>query len=141
MPLLRRVAVVDRNGEHAEALLRRAEALLAGNPNPSWMEWHALALAHYRAGHFADTVRYGQRSLERDPQAVAQPVNYPLLALAHYQLGNANDATFWLGKADQWLEQRTDGKPDYTNLLLSLDATDGLTFLVLHKEAQQRLRP
>ena len=74
----------DPHGSHVEGLL-------------------SLALAHYRAGQW-------EKAVDRVEEALALHANlpslgWPILAMAHFKLGHADEAQRWLQKAEQWHRQ------------------------------------
>jgi tetratricopeptide (TPR) repeat protein len=63
------------------------------------------------AGRFQEAVPLLERRLRANPKPGAAVLNWLWLALAHQQLGKAEEARRWLGKAQVWLDQYRDGMP------------------------------
>ena len=53
---------------------------------------YILGLVHYRAGKFQEAVRFCSDSTRFGPAWAEQPLNFPVLALAFNQLGDAASA-------------------------------------------------
>jgi tetratricopeptide (TPR) repeat protein len=88
----------DSGVDHAQ-VVRLAEEAVGPNPDNSWM-LHTLALAHYRAGEFTRAIEQAQQSIQGSPWS-APHLNWVLLALIHHQLRHANEAAYWLDKAER----------------------------------------
>jgi tetratricopeptide (TPR) repeat protein len=65
--------------------------------NSGWDEF-VLALTHYRAGQWKAAIDAAGRSIRR-PWEGTIIMNYPVLAMAHQQLGQAAQADAWLRRA------------------------------------------
>ncbi len=69
--------------------------------NTALLAWwsHVLALAHYRAGQFAEAIAQADQSNTLDPDWSSNMVNGPVLAMAHYRLGHAAESRKWLDQS------------------------------------------
>ena len=67
-------------------------ALAAGNGDASMPFFQACkALSEYRLGHFAEAIKWGEKPLDSS-QIYAQAHACAVLAMAHWQLGQKNEA-------------------------------------------------
>src|SRR5262249_17484246 len=78
--------------------------------------YYTLGIADYRAGEFALAITHFRKSLAKWPMAV---LCYPILAMAHHRLGQADQAREAMDKAaetnDKWIQQRYQGtKADWS---------------------------
>jgi serine/threonine protein kinase len=91
-----------------DRLVELAREGIAAKPGEPWRKL-ALGLAHYRAGHYRDAIDQltehisGGRNLE-----------LPILAMAHWRLGEKNEARNLLARTDAnfeaWCRERADGR-------------------------------
>jgi hypothetical protein len=58
-----------------------------------------LGLAEFRTGRYERAVAHLGESLKVGTTWVAGPLNYPVLAMAHHQLGHGHEARLWLDQA------------------------------------------
>jgi serine/threonine protein kinase/Flp pilus assembly protein TadD len=120
--------------EPAQALQWAQQAATA-DPTP-W-KLHTLAVAHYRAGQFEQTVEHCQTSLRIGDNWGGDVLNWLLLAMAHERLGNADEARHWLDKAVKWIDLATEGKPKEARYYLPLpSACDRQEVQLLLREAE-----
>ena len=61
-----------------------------------------LGLAYYRAGRHALAIKSSEESIRLAPHAPAVALNWPVLAMAHHQLGQDAEARRWLELAHGW---------------------------------------
>ena len=85
----------DSGVDHA-LMIRLAEEAVAADRGP-W-SLHVLALAHYRGGEPKLAIEAARQAMQ-DNTWPGHAVTWLILALAHHQLGNANEAKHWLEKA------------------------------------------
>ena len=64
------------------------------------------ALAEYRQGHFATAIEWAQQSLAGAPFISAQAQAYPVLAMAHFQLKQNDEAKAALAKGAELLQNK-----------------------------------
>jgi serine/threonine protein kinase/WD40 repeat protein/tetratricopeptide (TPR) repeat protein len=102
---------------------------------------HVLGLAHYRAGQFEEAVRHCRQSLSTSPEWIGLSLNWPVLALAHQQLGNQDEARKWLEKTRKRLEEvAQEIAKEPVGSPTKVHPTDLLELQVLHREAEALLR-
>jgi tetratricopeptide (TPR) repeat protein len=93
------VLAPDAVADH-EALVRLAEAALAGHPETGKERsdvLKALGAALFRAGRFEEAIRRLDESVQtRDEEG--DPKGFAFLALAHHRLGHRDEAQRWLDK-------------------------------------------
>jgi serine/threonine protein kinase/WD40 repeat protein len=89
--------------------LRLAERRVAAIPT-RW-SGHVLGLARYRAGLFAEAEAGLRASLDRGPGWDAEVLDWLVIAMAQKQLGRADEARRWLGRAETWVSARLRGRP------------------------------
>ncbi|TVS20798.1 MAG: tetratricopeptide repeat protein, partial [Planctomycetaceae bacterium] len=82
---LARIVSFGPSGIEPERALAWASTIVREEGQP-W-HLHVLALAHYRAGNYVDTIRFCQQSNAQGWHAGL--LNHWLLAMAHHQLGNS----------------------------------------------------
>jgi tetratricopeptide (TPR) repeat protein len=117
-------------------VVEQAQKAVAAHPKAGWYR-HALALAHYRAGNFAEADRQCKQSIADDPAWGGHVVNWLLLALAQQQLGHADEARQWLDKATRWIEEKAPGKPKGQEVDLPVPSWgDRLEIQLLRREAE-----
>jgi tetratricopeptide (TPR) repeat protein len=119
----------------AQALLW-AEDAVTNYPKAAW-SLHALALAHYRAGHLDQMVRYCRESLDADPKWDGGMLNRLLQAMAHVRQDQGDKAHECLRPVAQWRQEIANGTykgdapcPPEKHL------SDWLEFQVLWREAE-----
>jgi tetratricopeptide (TPR) repeat protein len=95
----RTFALAADSGVETSRTIRMGEEAVARNPDSAWM-LHALALAHYRGGELKLALNRAHESLRGSPWS-APYLNWLLLALVHHDLGQANEAQYWLAKGTQ----------------------------------------
>src|SRR5215813_8297451 len=100
--------------------------LKAGFKEP-WRRVH-VGLAYYRAGKFAEALRYLDQ-----PQANS-PIGWAVLAMVHHRLGHVEEARRWLAKTDASCSNQLQDALAATPLRLSLDWVWGPT---LWREAKE----
>jgi len=119
--------------------VQMAERAVATEPELAW-HLHALGTAHYRAGQFDQASRRLGESLEADPAWSAESVNWPVLAMAYYRLGDREKAQQWLDKAVQWHEKACQEMSRTRGTTLPLHDHDWFAFQLLCREAQALLK-
>jgi tetratricopeptide (TPR) repeat protein len=111
-----------------------AKQALADFPGAAW-SLHTLALAHYRAGEFAEAVRSCRES-QKDEQWRGAMVNAPLLAMAYQHLGKHDESGKWLETASLWRQTVVDGTCRGDACPPEMHLSDWLTFELLWREAR-----
>lgn len=71
------------------------------DPKAGW-RLYILGLTHLRAKQFDQAVRRLDESISVDPMWAASFLNWPVLAMAHLELGHAQEARAWIQKARSW---------------------------------------
>jgi serine/threonine protein kinase/Flp pilus assembly protein TadD len=66
--------------------------------------WQVLGWAQYRSGAWKDSIAALKKSIELQKDG-GSPRQWFLLAMAHWQLGNREEARRWLDQATRWLEK------------------------------------
>jgi predicted Zn-dependent protease len=84
------------------ATFRAAGRSATLNPEDPWSDL-LLGRALYRAGRYEETVKRLQKRAS-DQNLADASYYWIFLALAHEELGHANEAQTWLGKAESWLD-------------------------------------
>lgn len=79
-------------------LVEVGQSLAAVCSTEPWLAY-VLGVAHYRAGQYEQAVQSCRRSLTLNPIWQAQTVNSPILAMAHYRLGQGRAAREALDEA------------------------------------------
>ena len=77
-------------------------------------------MAQYLAGEYGAAVESLTRFTELNADALvsrAEAEGFLFLAMAHWQLGNREQATPWFDKAVDWMQQHHDRQPDHRQLL------------------------
>ena len=115
--------------------VKLAEKALAARPKLGWF-LHTLGLAHYRAGQLEQAVSCFKKSMEVDP-GWYHVLDWLPLAMAHFRLGDAEDARRWLAKAVESID-KTPRNPDST-FFLGYSLTDHLECQLLRAEAEALL--
>jgi serine/threonine protein kinase/tetratricopeptide (TPR) repeat protein len=116
-----------------------AEKAVADGPRVPWY-LHTLALAHYRAGHFEQTLRYCRESQQADPRWGGVILNQLLEAMAHQGLGQHEEARKCRQAAAQWRETAVDGTPAAGAACPpDMHLNEWLEFEVLFREAEALL--
>src|SRR5262249_43315422 len=94
-----------RNPEKALELAQQLIQLSANNG----AHWHTLGVAHYRVGDWKAAIGALEKSLEL--RKGGDGYDWFVLALAHGQLGQNDEARRWYDKAAQWMDQRALKEP------------------------------
>jgi serine/threonine protein kinase/WD40 repeat protein/tetratricopeptide (TPR) repeat protein len=137
--LARILALAPHDVAKPTEAVERARAATARGQGASFR--HTLALAHYRAGQFADALEQAEKSLDDDKSWGAQVVNWLLLAMIHEKLEHHQAAQQWLTKAKKWLDQtRAKATPPETFRLPVPSWCDALEIELLRREAQALLK-
>jgi serine/threonine protein kinase/tetratricopeptide (TPR) repeat protein len=118
-----------------------AEQAVASRANLPWY-LHALALAHYRAGHLEQAAADTQESLKADPRWGGIMLNWLTLALIEQRQGHAEQARKWMEMAAAWREKAVQGSANArqtvpTAVPPDLSINDWLEFEVLWREAEK----
>jgi serine/threonine-protein kinase len=87
--------------EYSEALVHARKALELAPK--SGMIANTLALAEYRAGHWAESIAASERSMAL--QNGGGPSDWFFLAMAHWQKGDKHEARKWFDKAVAWTKE------------------------------------
>ena len=119
---------------------RLVQKELAGQAREFWSLTEQGAL-HYRAGRFKEAVPLFEQSLRADSKRGREVLNWLWLALAQQRLGKDEEARRWLGKAQGWLDQFSDGMPSHAEEELGLHLHNWLEAHVLRREAEALLGP
>jgi WD40 repeat protein len=135
--VLRLLALSDQVPLNAADLDRLAQPLRGNRLVEPWYIHHALGLAHYRAGNFQQAIDSCEQSLRDSGASNRHQVNWPVLALAHHRLGQADVARQWFDRTDAWLRRATKEQPACLHLALDDHLADGLELLVLNQEAKR----
>jgi tetratricopeptide (TPR) repeat protein len=106
-----------------------AEQAVAGSPADGWY-LHALALAHYRAGHYQLALTQTERAIKTGWE---EELNWLVLAMAHHHLGQDAEARQWLVKAVDVLDKARAANPGEPVQSVALD---WLEAQVLRSEAE-----
>jgi tetratricopeptide (TPR) repeat protein len=85
--------------------VRIAKRLVEQFPNDC-RAWTALGLALYRTGDWHGAIDALKKSEEIPPVRFESCVNALLLAMAHWQLSEQDEARHWFGKAVEWMEEQ-----------------------------------
>jgi serine/threonine protein kinase/Flp pilus assembly protein TadD len=120
-------------------LPRLAELELRRSLRDPWT-YHVYAAALYRAGQFEQAIRVVETGLTVAPNWTGHFVNWPLLALAHHQLGQEDQAFHWLDNSfhlARQAEQNPDAQRD--SQFYRGASPDWLEFEVLRREAESVL--
>ena len=88
-----------RNPQRAVALSAKAVGLA---PKDGTI-WNTLGVAHYRAGNWQDGLAALEKSI--DLRKGGDAFDWFFLAMAHWQLGNRDQARKWYDQAVQWMDQ------------------------------------
>jgi tetratricopeptide (TPR) repeat protein len=126
-------------GADTAQLSTLAERAVKAESNRPW-NLHSLGLAHYRAGQYGEAIKRLRESMESGPNWPAQPVNWLVLAMAHYQLGNTAEAQQWFDKSVQSVESDRQQNPHAVRPL-RMHEHDWITWLVLRREAESLMSP
>jgi Flp pilus assembly protein TadD len=97
-----------RQPDRAVKLATKATQLAPGNG----MSWNTLGVALYRVGDYKATVDALTNSMQR--RSGGDAFDWFFLAMAHWQLGNNDEAQQWYDKALEWMETN---KPDDEELV------------------------
>lgn len=130
---LARAVTFGPSGIAPERAIAWAERAVAHEENASYL--HALAMAHYRAGNFAETVRFCEKSSGH--RWTGQLLNRLLSAMAHHQLGKSPVTRLLLRVAERmaldWMPLEAGG------LARCEGPADWLEFQILRREAAELL--
>jgi tetratricopeptide (TPR) repeat protein len=91
-----------RHRDPGRAVLLADLAIRLDRDEPSY--WNTLGVAHYRAGHWGEAIAALTRSMELFG-GQAEGYNTLFLAMAHAQLGHAEEARRWYDRAVRWMEE------------------------------------
>jgi tetratricopeptide (TPR) repeat protein len=87
-----------------------AKMAVVAHPQRPWY-LHTLAVAHYRAGQFAEALEQCHESIKVDGGWGGDVLNELLLAMAYKRLAHGDEARQWLEKAKQTFDKRRKEKP------------------------------
>ena len=94
-----------RNPRRAVELSQRAVNLEPAVD--SW--WNALALAHYRAGDWKAAIAAADKAISLDKEEDDRGFDWLLLAMAHWQLGDKEEARKFYDQSAKWIESNKAG--------------------------------
>jgi serine/threonine protein kinase/tetratricopeptide (TPR) repeat protein len=146
--LVRTLALIPSARGIDETIVNLAESV-ASNHTDEGVFSYVVALAKCRAGDHAEAIKRCHDSLQATPPWSARALNYPILAIAHHELGQdaeARDAMDQLaGVVNDWTQQMYQHGPD--RWVTSLGATgywpvscwDWLECQHYDREARRRL--
>jgi len=86
-----------------------------------------------RTGRQANAVALFEKSIILEPSTSRAVLNWLWLAIAHHDLGHAEDSARWRAKAVAWLDAFTSGMPDNAPAI-GLHLHDWLEAQVLRRE-------
>ena len=99
--------VEARNGPWAVALAKEAVEKVTSSTSRSNRNkaacWNTLGVAQYRVGDWDAAVEALQKSMELS--AGGSSIDWFFLAMAHWQLGNEDEARQWYERAVKWMEE------------------------------------
>jgi tetratricopeptide (TPR) repeat protein len=74
------------------------------------LAWQVLGSARYRSGDWRGSIEALEKSCasQAGPEQ-GDPCQWLFLAMAHWQLGNKNEARRWYGQSERWLDERVAG--------------------------------
>jgi WD40 repeat protein/tetratricopeptide (TPR) repeat protein len=94
------------DAEQARQLAERRRVII-----PKIWSDHVLGLALYRAGRFDEAVALLRGSLDRGPDWDRGVLDWLVLAMAHWKLGQPEEARRWLDRAGRWAEAQLRDSP------------------------------
>ncbi len=100
----------------AAVVLRMAQQAVDADPRSAHARY-GLGAAYYRLGEYETAVASLNESLKLGPGWASKPVNWPLLAMAHFRLGQGDNAKQWLDQANELHAKLTAGKETYFSWL------------------------
>jgi len=113
--LVRSLCLAPENRPIGQDMVDLANELAICNPNQSAYS-HLQGVALLRAGAPQQAVDRCRESLKADPRGFCRELNYPILALAHAELGQTNEARTALAQSteamSQWMRHRCEIGPD-----------------------------
>ena len=92
-------ALAPGGAENPVELIRFADRAFRDSHNAPGALW-SLSLAHYRAGQAEKAAARAEEAIALRPDLAW--LSWPILALAHAQLGHADEASRWLAKTRDW---------------------------------------
>jgi tetratricopeptide (TPR) repeat protein len=90
----------DRNPERALLL---AEKAIEFDPKPS-RALSNLGFARYRLGHWPASIEVLRKSCQLAPDGNGDAFQWFLLAMAHWQIDQKDEARSWFDKANEWMQ-------------------------------------
>jgi uncharacterized protein HemY len=124
----------DHRLRDAERAIKLANKALKVMPLAA-TTWNTLGVAQYRVGEWQAARESLQKSMKFSDGGSAS--DWLFLAMAHWQLGNEEDARMWYGKAIDWM----DGiKPNDEELLRFRSEATQLLGLSEKEDAQEHKR-
>jgi serine/threonine-protein kinase len=91
-----------RDPARAVQLAQHAVALAPDDANC----WNTLGCSHYYAGNWRHAINACEKSIEKCPPGKADPTNWFLLAMAHWKLGEKEQARRLYEKGARWTESK-----------------------------------
>jgi tetratricopeptide (TPR) repeat protein len=119
---------------------RLAAQAVAAAPRWHGYTLHTLGLSSYRFGNYELAIRRLRRSLEDDPDWNAHVVDWLVLAMAHYCLGQEDEARQWLAKAVLAIDKAAENRPKEIVGEFPPHPHDWLSCLLLRREAETLLK-
>jgi Flp pilus assembly protein TadD/serine/threonine protein kinase len=96
----------QRDGRQAVAFAQLAAKAAPTNGN----YWNTLGAAHYRAGNWKEAVAALEKSVEL--RKGGDSSNWFFLAMAHWKLGEKEEARTWFDRAVQWMDKNQPGNEE-----------------------------
>jgi tetratricopeptide (TPR) repeat protein len=127
------------DGTQAAEVVRLARQAADADPRSAHTRY-GLGAAQYRLGQYEQALASLNESLRLGSAWASKPVNWPLLAMAHFRLGQVDKAKEWLDKASQWYEKEIAGKETHFGWVAQW-WWDGVEFENLLSEARALIAP
>jgi WD40 repeat protein/tetratricopeptide (TPR) repeat protein/predicted Ser/Thr protein kinase len=124
------------HGKELPRPAKLAEKEFVLNRGAFWALTESAALS-YRAGDYAKAIDFVQQSQKANPNWGGQVVNWLWLAMAHYRLGQKEEARKELAKSEEWFGKH--GKQFPGPAIKSLHYHDWLEAHVLIREARRMI--
>src|SRR5207245_1491470 len=111
---------------------------LKPNSHPSL---NTLGAALYRPKRFEDCIKKLDEAIKVHGKG-GTAADWLFLAMAHHQLGHAEEAKKWLAKAQQWIDQAAQEKPRGEAILLAVTPSwaERLELKLIRAEAEALLK-
>jgi tetratricopeptide (TPR) repeat protein len=112
----------DVNLRDAASAVELAKKAVQGAPEDGAF-WNTLALAHYRAGQWEDTITASGKARELRAGG-HEGIDLFFIAMAHWQLGKEEEARQWYDQAVEWMEQYEGGTNEEDNRRFRAEAAE-----------------